>query len=85
MKIIYSPQFRRKYKKLPFGVKKEAEIKEKIFRKNPFDEKLNTHKLHGRLKDFWAFSINKNYRLIFEFGKKDAIYFHTIGDHRIYK
>ena len=84
MKIIYSPNFARSYKKLPEKIKILAEKKEKIFRKNPFDKSLETHKLHGRLKDFWAFSINYQYRIIFDFADENAVHFHTVGKHDIY-
>lgn len=85
MKIYYSSKFEREYKKLPKKMKKSAEEKEEIFRKNPFDPQLNTHKLHGRLKDYWVFSVNDKYRIIFEFVKKDIIWFHSIGDHSVYQ
>jgi addiction module RelE/StbE family toxin len=85
MKIIYSSKFEREYKKLPNNVKNAAEEKEKIFRKNPFDKRLETHKLHGKLKDFWSFSINYGYRIIFEITKdKRTAYFHSVGNHKIY-
>lgn len=84
MKIIYSPKFRREYKKLPLSIKLLAEQREPLFRKNPFDFRLKTHKLGGRLKDFWAFSIDYQYRIIFEFGKNDAVHFHSVGNHDIY-
>ncbi len=82
--VRYSPKFAREYKKLPLELKKLAERKEKLFRLNPLDPKLKTHKLHGRLSEFWSFSIDKKYRIIFEFGENDIIYFHSIGDHHIY-
>lgn len=82
--IYYSPKFRREYKRLPLAIKKEAEKKEVLFRNNPFDPRLGAHKLHGRLKNMWAFSIDKKYRIIFEFAKKNTVYFHTVGDHSIY-
>ena len=85
MKIYYSSKFAREYKNLPLKIKREAEQKEKIFRKNPFDERLKTHKLSGVLKDFWAFSIDQKYRIVFEFAEKDIIWFHFVGDHSIYK
>lgn len=85
MKIYYSSKFAREYKKLPPNVKKIAEAKEKIFRENPSNKKLNTHKLSGPLKDFWAFSIGSKYRIIFEFADKNIIWFHSIGDHSIYQ
>jgi len=84
MKIIYSPNFRRSYKKLPEKIKILAEKKERVFRKNPFDKSLETHKLHGRLKDFWSFSINNRYRIIFEFTDENTVHFHTVGGHDIY-
>ncbi len=48
MKIIYSPIFLKKYKKLSNQIKKLSEEKEQLFRKNPFDLQLKTHKLHGK-------------------------------------
>ncbi len=85
MEIYYSPKFAREYKKLPKEVKDLAEKQEKIFRKNPFDPRLDTHKRTGRLKEFRAFSIDGRYRIIFEFAKKDTIWFHSVGDHSIYQ
>lgn len=86
MKIIYSSKFSREYKKLPLEIKDIAEQQEKIFRKNPFNPKLKTHKLKGRLKGFLSFSIGYKYRIIFEFGKnKEIVYFHSVGDHDIYQ
>ncbi len=85
MKIYYSSKFAREYRKLPLSVKKLAEEKEKIFRKDIFDSRLKTHKLKGSLKGFWSFSINDGYRIIFEFRSKQEIWFHLIGTHDIYK
>ena len=85
MKIIYSPKFAREYKKLPPEIKDRAEKAEKLFRQNPFNPLLETHKLEGKLKNFWAFSIGYRYRIIFEFENKNIIYFHSVGDHSIYK
>jgi len=85
MEIIYLPKFARQYKKLPNNVKVKAEKIEIIFRKNPFDKKLSTHKLHGLLKNFWAISIDKKYRIIFDFLDKHTIRFYSVGSHDIYE
>lgn len=85
MQIIYSPQFEREYKCLPEKVKEKAEKKEKIFRNNPFDSRLKTHKLSGRLSGFWSFSIDNRYRIIFELKNEKTFIFHIIGDHSIYR
>ncbi len=84
MHIYYSSKFAREYRKLPRTVKRRAEAAEKIFRSNPFDERLRTHKLAGRLKTFWSFSVTTRYRIIFEFQDGDVVWFHSIGDHSIY-
>ena len=75
----------RGYKKLPLDIKKIAEKKEVIFKKDPFDPSLRTHKLHGKLKDCLAFSISLSHRIVYEFGKGKIVYFHSIGTHDIYK
>lgn len=86
MKIFYSSRFAREYKKLPNSIKDIAEKQEIIFRKNPFDPKLETHKLKGRLSGFLSFSIDCKYRIIFEFAKsKKTVYFYSVGDHDIYQ
>ncbi len=85
MKILYSSKFDRSYKKLPNKIKKIAEEKENIFRQNPFDKKLKTHKLSGKFRDFWSFSIDYKYRIVFEFANNNIVYFHSIGSHNIYQ
>jgi len=83
MKILYLSKFKRGYRKLPKKVKNKAEEKEKIFRKDPFDKRLQTHKLHGRLNDYMAFSIGYDYRIIFDFknGNKNIVRFYLVGKH----
>lgn len=86
MDIIYTTEFIRLFKKLPLEVKKEAVKKEILFKINPFDAKLKTHKLGGKLKGCFGFSISYSHRIIFEFNKnKKIVYFHSVGDHDIYK
>ncbi len=85
MKIEYSPKFVRLYKKLPEEIKILAEKQMEIFCQNPFDSRLKTHKLSGPLRNYWAFWINYQYRIIFSFLSEDTIRFHIVGDHKIYE
>jgi len=85
MKIFYSPQFFHEYRQLPIGVKENAEKKEKIFRQNPLDKRLKTHKLKGKFADFWAFSVDFRYRIIFNFQNGKDVRFYVIGDHAVYR
>ena len=84
MTILYHPKFAREYKRLPERVKDLAEVREKIFRADPFDSRLKTHKLKGPLSGFWSFSVNQKYRIIFDFVGKDTVRFYSVGDHDIY-
>ena len=82
--IYYSSHFEKAFKSLPLKVKKYAIGKEKIFREDCFDKSLKTHKLKGGLQDYWAFSINYSYRILFEFSRKDEVGFIDVGTHSIY-
>ena len=84
MKILYKPTFIRQYKKLPKNL--QIEIKEKIelFKKNPKHPFLKTHKLKGKLKNFFSFSVNYEYRIVFQYNKKNTVLF-AVGDHSVYQ
>ncbi len=84
MKIYYHPQFLKSYKLLDKKIKRKAEVKEKIFRDSPFNDSLKTHKLGGKLKNQWSFSVDNKHRIIFEFDGRDVIFI-DIGTHAIYK
>jgi len=84
MHILYHAKFVRQYKKLSASIKEHAEKREVIFRKDPFDARLKTHKLSGSLGDFYAFSVDQSYRVIFDLPKKGVARFYEIGDHSIY-
>lgn len=85
MKIFYTKKFEREYKKLNKEIKLKLESRENVFRKNPHSATLKTHKLLGALGDFWSFSVDFNYRVIFEFVDDNNIFFHSVGNHDIYK
>ena len=83
--ILTTAKFERQYKKLPELIQKVAKEKEFIFRNNIFDSRLDIHKLHGREKEAWAFSINRSYRIKFIFLVPGSVLFLEIGTHDIYK
>jgi addiction module RelE/StbE family toxin len=84
MIIYYSSKFAKEYKHLPRKIKLIAEKREKIFRINPFDARLKTHRLSGKLKEYYSFSIDYHYRIIFEIVQANTIWFHSVGTHAIY-
>ena len=84
MQIFYLLKFRRQFKKIPEELRILAKKRITIFIENLFDPCLKTHKLHGSLADFYAFSVDSKIRIVFEFVNKNTIHFHSIGDHGIY-
>lgn len=84
-KIRYSVHFLRVAKKIK-GLNKDKILKLELdFRKNPFNPKLKTHKLSGKLEGYWSFSINYQIRIMFKFDSEVSVIFLDIGSHDIYK
>lgn len=83
MRIFYHPRFKDSYRRLPEPVKTRAERREHLFRLDPFDPLLRTHKLHGKLKNQWSFSVDARHRIVFEFDGDDVTFL-DIGTHEIY-
>lgn len=84
-KIYYTKHFNRAYKKSPRNIKPHVIDREGLFRANCFDPRLETHKLGGKLKGFWAFSITKKYRILFVFEGNNEVTFLDIDDHDLYR
>jgi len=56
--IQFTPHFLKSFQKLPASVQKLAKEKDELFRENPFDARLHTHKLKGELSGTWSYSVN---------------------------
>ena len=85
IEIAFSSSFKRAFKKSVAGnVSLETRFWERmeLFRNNPFDPKLRTHKLSGKLKDLWSFSIEYDLRVIFSFAEQNKVIFVDIGSHK---
>lgn len=85
MEIYTSSLFERQYERLPRQLKENAKQKEILFRADPFHPSLDTHKLHGKDKDMWAFSINRKTRIKFLFLTGSNVLFVEIGSHDVYR
>ena len=60
VEISFSSSFRRAFKKRIKGnLDLEARFWQKVeqFTIDPFDQSLKTHKLSGKLKELWSFSV----------------------------
>ena len=85
MRVEYSERFLKSASRLPAKLIALANLREIIFKQNPFHPILRTHKLHGKEKEVWAFWINQKYRIKFLFLGNGKILFLDIGTHDVYK
>ena len=82
--VFFSSSFQRAFKKRVAGQK---ELEEKfwqrleIFTTDPFDPRLRTHKLSGKLSELWSFSLAYDLRVIFYFLPQNRAMFESIGTH----
>ncbi len=84
MEILYTARFIRSYKKLPVLVQGDVEKALEDFKRKENHETLRLHKLHGRMKQYHAFSANFEYRIVVKV-EKDCVYCMDVGDHSIYE
>ena len=84
IKVSFSSSFRRAFKKRIKG-KKELESrfwsKLEVFTQDPYAPSLKTHKLSGKLKDLWSFSVEYDHRVLFYFTDDGNAVFVDIGNH----
>ena len=84
IKIVWDNGFKRSYKK---RIKNFSKIQKKfqsaiaLFAEDPFQPKLRTHKLSGELEDIWAFYVDYDCRVIFEFLDEMTVLLIDIGSH----
>ena len=83
-KTYPTTHFIRAYKSLPEKIKILAKERESIFLVNPFDNRLKTHKLKGKLSNYWAYSVDYQHRIIFRFIDQETVLYFDIGTHDIY-
>lgn len=88
MKISLShttPQFEKDFINLPNKLRVKAVKKIRLFEENCFNSALDTHKLKGIIKNFWSFSVDNRYRVVFRFLPAKEVIYYRVGLHEIYK
>lgn len=87
IKIGFSPEFFRKLKHLHSEIQEEAFHRLELFKDPVNHRSLRMHKLKGRMRDKYAFSITYKIRIIFRWQtkSKDIAEILTIDNHDVYK
>jgi len=84
VKVKLSGKFNANYKELISSDSKLESViwsRIAIFLNKSSDTRLRNHKLKGKLKGKWAFSITEDIRIVYEWKSKNVVRFLAIGRH----
>jgi len=85
MEISFSKSFIKAFEKRVKSTETKTEfwVRVELFINDPFDPKLKTHKLSGKLKNLWSFSVENDFRVVFFFtdDKPKKAVFVDLGSH----
>jgi addiction module RelE/StbE family toxin len=85
LEVQYKPTFLRSFKKLDSQLQDEVEEKIVLFRDSAQHKKLRVHKLHGKLRGCYSFSVNYAWRIVFEYESEQVVILLDVGNHDMYK
>jgi mRNA-degrading endonuclease YafQ of YafQ-DinJ toxin-antitoxin module len=72
--IHFTSVYLKSYQKLPKNIQKIQDKKEKLFKENSFHPSLKTHKLKGKYKKFYSYSVTRDYRVLFRLINGDEVF-----------
>lgn len=84
MKVRYSPDFYRKYKKADVRIRNSIDEKIEIFLKDPYDFQLDNHILKKEWRGCRSIDITADYRAIYketQIGDESVAYFVALETH----
>jgi len=85
MEVAFSDSFKKAFKRSIQTTEIETNFWNnlELFITDPFDSKLRTHKLSGKLKNLWSFSLGYDLSVVFYFTKDKSrrAIFIDIGTH----
>ncbi|MFH0769829.1 MAG: hypothetical protein V1926_00450 [Candidatus Peregrinibacteria bacterium] len=83
--ILFTPSFLRQFNKLPPELQDEVDAAVLRFQSHPRDRSLKLHRLKGKLRRFFSFSVNYRYRIVCQNDAHDVWALLSVGDHDVYR
>jgi len=81
IKVLLTNRFHKNLKKISKTHHAMFKKKFELFRNNPNDASLRTHQLSGRMKKYFAFSVDYSLRVVFQKVDAKTILFVSLGSH----
>ena len=85
MEVTYTPSFIRQYKALDPNLQEEVLEKIEQFKNIKNHKALKVHKLTGRLKDRYSFSVNYKIRIVFQYHSKKEVLLFSLRIYDVFK
>jgi addiction module RelE/StbE family toxin len=84
-RVSFKPSFVREAKRLEYALFEELLEKIELLKDKKNHSSLKVHKLHGKLRGFWSFSVTYKVRVVFQFESENEIVLLAVGDHDVYR
>ena len=81
MKIIFHKKFTKKYYACERKIRAQFQEQLTRFKNDPFDPRLNNHRLHGRLKDFYSINATSDIRAVYKVIDAETVEFVLFDTH----
>ena len=85
IEVNFTPAFIKQVKSTSPDLQEEIIEKVEAFKHKENHKLLKVHKLNGRLKDRYSFSVNYKIRILFIWRNKQEATLLALGDHDIYR
>jgi addiction module RelE/StbE family toxin len=79
--VISLKSFKKSFKKKDIKIQKQAILRIRLFREDPFNIILNNHSLDGEYVGKRSFNVNGDYRIVFYYIDANTVCFLDIGTH----
>ena len=85
VRVEVTSRFQRSFNALPLTLQRLTTERVAWLAAHPFDPRLKTHKLKGRLKGVWSFSVTHAHRVLITFPQPGVALLHDVGTHDVYR
>ncbi len=81
MHFVYSPQFRKQYKKLSQKTQTQVDARLLLFVEESYHPQLQNHKLHGEYANYRSLNVSGDLRVVYRMVDDEAVLLFALGTH----
>lgn len=81
MQFVYSPQFRKQYKRLSQKTQAQVDARLVLFVEESYHPQLQNHKLHGEYAGYRSINVSGDLRVVYRMLGDEATLLFALGTH----